>query len=160
VLYLTFEAASNSVEQAASLDCATLASERDSSLALLSMEEIMSIAVWINNDTDKKIVEEFDCLYCQEGKHQSECLVCQGAGKLTKLRSQYYMYLANSSFCDLWTKLKIPFDEGDDSLCGKISPLKLTKAIQNCSDQPDHSFQALNIISQRAFQMGEDILWG
>ena len=31
------------------------------------MEEIMSIAVWIKNDTDKQIVEEFDCLYCQEG---------------------------------------------------------------------------------------------
>ena len=120
----------------------------------------MSIAVWIDNDNDKKIVEEFDCLFCQEGNHQSECPVCQGAGKLTKLRARYYMYLANSSFCDLWTKLKIPFDDGDGSLCGRILALELTKAIQNCNDQSNHSFQTLNIISQRAFQMGEDILWG
>ena len=47
----------------------------------------MSIAVWIKNDTDKKVVEEFECLSCQEENHQSECLVCQGAGKLTKVRS-------------------------------------------------------------------------
>ena len=120
----------------------------------------MSIAVWINNDTDKKFVEEFDCLYCQEENHQSECPVCQGAGILTKVRSQYYMNLANSSFCDLWTKLKIPFDDGDGSLCDEISALKLNKAIQNCNDQYSHSLQALNDISQRAFQMGEDILWG
>ena len=80
----------------------------------------MSIAVWIKNDTDKKIVEEFDCLYCQEGNHQSECSVCQGVEKLTKVRSQYFMNLANSSFCDLWTKLRIPFDDGDGSLCGDV----------------------------------------
>jgi hypothetical protein len=130
------------------------------SLTLSAMEEIMSIVVWIKNDTDKKIVEEFDCLYCQEENHQSECPVCQGAGKLTKARSQYFMNLANSSFCDLWTKLRIPFDDGDGSLCGEISALKLTKAIQNCNDQFNHSLQKLNEISQRAFQMGEDILWG
>lgn len=88
----------------------------------------MSIAVWINNDTDKKNVEEFDCLHCQEGNHQSECPVCQGAGKLTKVRSQYYMNLANSSFCDLWTKLRIPFDDGDGSLCGEISALKVNQS--------------------------------
>jgi uncharacterized protein YjhX (UPF0386 family) len=35
----------------------------------------MSIAVWIRNDTDKKVVEEFDCLFCQEGNHHSECPV-------------------------------------------------------------------------------------
>ena len=120
----------------------------------------MSIAVWINNDADKKIVEEFDCLYCQEVNHQSECTVCQGAGKLTKLRSQYYMKLVNSSFCALWTRLKIPFDDGDGSLCGKISALKLSKAIQNCNDQSNPSLQTLNDISKRAFQMGENILWG
>jgi hypothetical protein len=124
------------------------------------MEEIMSIAVWINNDTDKKFIEEFDCLYCQEGNHQSECSVCRGSGKLTKARSQYYMYLPNSSFCDLWTKLRIPFDDGDGSLCGEISALKLSKAIKNCNDQFNHSLQTLNKISQKAFQMGEDILWG
>jgi len=123
-------------------------------------EEIMSIAIWIKNDTDKRIVEEFDCLCCQEGNYQSECPVCQGAGKLTKMRSQYYMNLANSSFCDLWTKLGIPFDDGDGSLCGEISALKLTKAIQNCNNQFNHSLQTLNEISQRAFQMGEEILWG
>ena len=120
----------------------------------------MSIAVWIKNDTDKNTVEEFDCLYCQEGNHQSECPVCQGAGKLTKVRSQYFMNLANSSFCDLWTKLRIPFDDGDGSLCGEITALKLTKAIQNCNDQFNHSLQKLNKISQRAFQMGEDIFGG
>ncbi|MBC8427051.1 MAG: hypothetical protein H8E00_00185 [Deltaproteobacteria bacterium] len=120
----------------------------------------MSIAVWINNDTDKQIVEEFDCLYCQEESHQSECPVCHGAGRLTKARSQYFMNLANSSFCDLWAKLGIPFDDGGGSLCGEISALKLAKAIQNCNDQFKHSLQALNKISQRAFQMGEDILWG
>jgi hypothetical protein len=120
----------------------------------------MSIAVWIKNDTDKKIVDEFECLFCQEENLQSECSVCQGAGKLTKARSQYYMRLANSSFCDLWTKLGIPFDNGDGSLCGKISALKLTKAIQNCNNQFNHSLQTLNDISQRASQMGEDILWG
>ena len=27
--------------------------------------------------------EEFDCLFCQEGNQESECPVCQGAGKLT-----------------------------------------------------------------------------
>jgi hypothetical protein len=124
------------------------------------MEEIMSIVVWIKNDTDKKIVEEFDCLYCQEENHQSECPVCQGAGKLTKVRSQYFMNLANSNFCDLWTKLRIPFDDGDGSLCGEITALKLTKAIQNCNDQFNHSLPKLNEIAQRAFQMGEDILWG
>jgi len=120
----------------------------------------MSIAVWIKNDTDKKIVEEFECLSCQEENHQSECPVCQGAGTLTKVRSQYYMKLANSSFCDLWTKLGIPFDDGDGSLCGKISALKLAKAIQNCNNQFNHPLQTLNDISQRAFQMEEDILWG
>jgi hypothetical protein len=36
------------------------------SLASSRMEEVMSIAVWIKNDTDKKIVEEFECLSCQE----------------------------------------------------------------------------------------------
>jgi len=111
----------------------------------------MSIAVWIKNDTDKNIADEFDCLYCQEGNHQSEC---------PKVRSQYFMNLANSSFCDLWTKLRIPFDDGDGSLCGEITALKLTKAIQNCNDQFNHSLQKLNKISQRAFQMGEDIFWG
>ena len=120
----------------------------------------MSIAVWINNDNDKKNVEEFDCLYCQEENYQPECPVCQGAGKLTKARSQYFMNLANSSFCDLWTKLRIPFDDGDDSLCGEISAFKLTQAIQNCNDQFDPLLQTLNDISERAAQMGEDILWG
>ena len=120
----------------------------------------MSIAVWIKNDTDKTIVEEFDCLYCQEENQQSECQVCQGAGKLTKLRSQFFMNLANSNFCDLWAKLRISFDDGDGSLCGEISSSKLTKAIQNCNDQLNHSLQTLNKISQRAFQMGENILWG
>ena len=120
----------------------------------------MSIAVWIKNDTDKQIVEEFVCLYCQEENHQSECPVCQGAGKLTKARSQYFMNLANSSFCDLWTKLRIPFDDGDGSLCGEISASKLTKAIQNCNDQSNHSLQTLSEIAQRAFHMREDISWG
>ncbi|PIP42093.1 MAG: hypothetical protein COX19_01875 [Desulfobacterales bacterium CG23_combo_of_CG06-09_8_20_14_all_51_8] len=120
----------------------------------------MSIAVWINNDTDKKIVEKFDCLYCQEGEYESECSVCQGTGKLTKVRSQYYMNLANSSFCDLWKKLRIPLDNGDGSLCGQISALKLTKAIKDCKDKISHSLHKLNEISQRAFQMGEDIFWG
>ena len=120
----------------------------------------MSIAVWIKNDTDRKFVEEFGCLYCQEENHQSECPVCHGSGKLTKARSQYYMNLANSRFCDLWTKLRIPFDDGNGSLCGEISALQLTKAIQNCNDQSNHSLQTLNKISQRAVQMGEDILWG
>jgi hypothetical protein len=99
------------------------------------MEEIMSISVWIKNDTAKNIVEEFDC---QEGNHQSECPVCQGAGKLTKARSQYFMNLANSNFCALWTRLRIPFDDGDGSLCGEITALKLTKAIRNCNDQFNH----------------------
>jgi len=120
----------------------------------------MSIAVWIKNDTDRKIVEEFDCLYCQEENHQSECPVCHGSRKLTKARSQYYMNLANSRFCDLWAKLRIPFDDGNGSLCGEISALQLTKAIQNCNDRSNHSLQTLNKISQRAVQMGEDILWG
>ena len=120
----------------------------------------MSIAVWIRNDTDKKVIEEFDCLFCQEGNHQSECSVCQGAGKLTKLRSRYYMYLANSSFCDLCAKLKISFDDGDDSLCGEITALKLTKAINNYKGRSNKYFEKLNEISQRAFRMGEDILWG
>jgi len=96
------------------------------------MEEIMSIAVRIRNDTDKTVVEEFECLYCQEENHQVECPVCQGEGKLTKARSQYFMTLANSSFCALWTKSRIPFDDGDGSLCGEITALKLTKSIQNC----------------------------
>ena len=120
----------------------------------------MSIAVWIRNDTDKKSVEEFDCLFCQEENHQSECPVCQGVGKLTKLRSRYFMYIANSIFCDLWTKLKIPLDDGDDSLVGEISALKLTKAIKNYKDLPNQYLEKLNQISQRAFQTGEDILWG
>lgn len=120
----------------------------------------MSIVVWIKNDTDKTIVDEFQCLSCQENNHQSECSVCQGAGKLTNVRSQYYMKLANSSFCDLWTKLGIPFDDGDGSLCGKISALKLAKAIQNCNNQSNQSLQTLTEISQRALKIGEDILWG
>ncbi len=120
----------------------------------------MSIAVWIKKDTDKNIVEEFDCLYCQEGNHQSECPVCQGAGKLTKVRSQYFMNMANSNFCDLWTKLRIPFDDGDGSLCGEITALNLTKAIQNYNDQADHYLHKLTKIAQRAFEMGENILWG
>ena len=120
----------------------------------------MSIAVWIKNDTDKQNVEEFDCLYCLEKNDPSECPACKGAGKLTKVKSQYFMNLANSSFCELWTKLRIPFDDGDGSLCGEISASKLTKAIQNCDDQFNHFLETLNEISQRAFQMGEDILWG
>ena len=120
----------------------------------------MSIAVWIKNDTDKNTVEEFDCLYCQEGNHQSECPVCQGAGKLTKVRSQYFMNLANSNFCALWTRLRIPFDDGDGSLCGEITALKLTKAINNYKGRSNKYFEKLNEISQRAFRMGEDILWG
>jgi DnaJ-class molecular chaperone len=113
----------------------------------------MSIAVWIKNDTDKKIFEEFECLFCQEENHQSECSVCQGAGKVTKVRSQYYMKLANSRFCDLWTN-------GDGSLCGKISALKLAKTIQNCNNQFNQSLQTLTEISQRALKINEDIIWG
>ncbi len=70
------------------------------------------------------------------------------------------MYLANSSFCDLWTKLKIPFDDGDDSLCGEITALKLTKAIKNYKDQPNQYLEKLNETSQGAFRTGENILWG
>ena len=118
------------------------------------MEEIMSIAVWIKSDKDKGNVEKFECLYCQEANHQSDCPVCQGAVKLTKIRSRYFLHLANSSFCDLWSKLRIPFDDGDGSLCGEISASKLTKSIQNCNDQSNHSLQPLSEISQRAFQQG------
>ena len=59
-----------------------------------------------------------------------------------------------------WAKLKIPFDDGDDSLCGEISALKLTKAVKNYKDQPNQYLKKLNEISQRAFLTGEDILWG
>lgn len=120
----------------------------------------MSIAVWIRNDTNKKLIEEFDCLYCQEGDYQSECPVCQGAAKLTKARSQYFMNLANSKFCDLWTRLRLPFDDGEGSLCGEITALKLTKAIHNCNDEPNRSLRKIEEIAQRASQMGEDVLWG
>jgi len=120
----------------------------------------MSIAVWIKNDINKNIVEEFDCLYCQEGNHQCECPECQGTGKLTKVMSQYFIKLPNSNFCALWTKLGIPCDDGDGSLCGEISALKLIKAIQNFKDQFNYYIPKLNEIAQRAFQMREDILWG
>ena len=106
--------------------------------------------------------------YCREiwlsllskGNHQSKCPVCQGVGKLTKVRSQYFMNLPNSNFCALWTKLRIPFDDGDGSLCGEITALQLNKAIQNCNDNFNHYLPKLNEIAHRAFQMGEDILWG
>ena len=120
----------------------------------------MSIAVWIRNDTDKKYIEEFDCLYCQEEEHQSECPVCQGVGKLTKIGSQYFMNLTNSKFCDLWTGLGLPFDDGGGFLCGEITALKLSKAIQNCDDELNHSLPTIRGIAQRAYQMGEDVLWG
>ena len=120
----------------------------------------MSIAVWIKNDANKNTEEEFDCLFCQEGNQESECPVCQGAGKLTKKRSEYFLKLANSDFCALWTRLGISFDDGDGSLCGEVSALELTSAIQSCSDQRNHYLLKLNGIAQRAFQMGEDILWG
>jgi hypothetical protein len=70
------------------------------------------------------------------------------------------MKLANSRFCDLWTKLGIPFDDGDGSLCGKISALKLAKTIQNCNNQFNQSLQTLTEISQRALKINEDIIWG
>ncbi len=120
----------------------------------------MSISIWIKNDTDKSIVEQFTCLSCEKRNLPPECPLCHGTGEITKARSQYFINLPNSIFYELWIKLGIPCDDGDSSLIGNISSSTLAKALQNCKFKSDQYLPKLNKIAQRALKKGEDIFWG
>jgi hypothetical protein len=86
----------------------------------------MSVTVHIANDTDKSVVERYDCQRCSyDGKVSPDCPECQGKGEVVFTSSKWQINLANGNFHTVFSAL------GLSTECyGEIDGRTLAKAIK------------------------------
>jgi hypothetical protein len=137
----------------------------------------MSVTVHIANDTDKSVVERYDCQRCSyDGKVSPDCPECQGKGEVVFTSSQWALNMANCNFATIFSALGLYTD-----CCGEVDPRVLLKAIDayvpglavretvvagnmiSCGlDEAavSYRFSGLRKIAEEAARREEKVFWG
>ncbi len=123
----------------------------------------MSVTIFIKDDTDESIVEEFDCMYCEDLDNPNfNCHDCHGEGKVVFKESQWEMNLSNFNFPMLWEALSVsPYS--DKNMVGEITPkflLERIGALPVPTPQISKYLPQLRRISEEAQQRNQLVLWG
>ena len=115
----------------------------------------MSTTIYIRNDKDESIVEEYEC--CDN----PDCIECHGTGKITFKNSAWEMNLSWFNFPTLWEQLGLKSDN-DGGTFGEISAAELLDRIQN--KQVSLAYQKylphLSAIAKEAKRRNEVVCWG
>lgn len=128
----------------------------------------MSITLFIQNDTDKSIVEDYPCLCVEmsyDGVADPDCHQCQGEGNHHFESSKWALNMSNSNFLMVMKYLGYAALEYSGTfepkiLIGRVNCFLNSKGNHQSSPYSIEKARRIKEIAEHAQEMGELVCWG